>query len=73
MTLEEAEGFLFFLRDEMLKRFEYDANQVWAIPEIAFKDPSMGMLVRRWFNTTKPDMRKYIETRILQKVAEHVA
>lgn len=70
MTIEEAEEFLFFMRDEMLKRFEYDAQLVWRLPALALEDPNMSNLVYRWFYATKPDIRKYVEGRMLKRAEE---
>lgn len=70
MTLEEAEEFLFFMRDEMMKRFEYDVAIVWQIPDIALNEPAMGGLVRRWYETRSPDMRKSVETQMIKYVEE---
>jgi hypothetical protein len=68
MTLEEAEELLFFMRDEMLKEYSYNAEVVWGIPEKALIDPDMARLVGRWFYATKPDMRKYLEGRMISHV-----
>jgi len=70
MTLDEAEEFLFFLRDEMLKSYSYNAELVWKVPSLALETPEIGGLVRRWFYATRPDMRKYVETRIVAKAEE---
>jgi hypothetical protein len=68
MTLEEAEQFLFFVRDEMLKDSSYSAETVWMLPEIALLDVPTAKLVGRWYSTTKKDMRKYIETRLITHI-----
>lgn len=69
MTLLEAEGYLFFVRDEMLKDFSYDASVVWRLPTEALKDPRLAKLISRWLYATKKDMRKYIETRIISHLS----
>lgn len=69
MTLEEAEQFLFFMRDEMLKNPANTAELVWKMPNIALNDPVLARLVYRWYNATKVETRKYIEGRVISHVA----
>jgi hypothetical protein len=69
MTLEEAQEFLYFMRDEMLKTYSYDAELVWKFPEVALNNPGVSRLVGRWFYATNVDMRKYIEGRVLAEVS----
>ncbi len=70
MTLEEAEEFLFFLRDEMLKKFQYDAETVYRIPGIALNDKALGRLVRAWFETTQAEVRNNVEASMIKYVED---
>jgi hypothetical protein len=69
MTLDEAEEFLFFVRDSMLLNREYNSELVWKMPDMALNDPKLAKLVYRWYYTTKSDTRKYLEGRIISYVA----
>lgn len=70
MTPEQVDEYLFFLRDEMLRNFSYDASLVWCIPSIAIEDPGMSRLVYRWFYTTDPVSRKHFEGQMLSRISE---
>lgn len=68
MTFREFEELLFFVRDEMLKNPAYPAHAVYAIPTAALQNPRLNKLINRWFYVTKPDMRRYLENRIVTEL-----
>jgi hypothetical protein len=68
VTQDQADEFLFFLRDEMLKNYNYNAEVVWLIPKIALNDDKLSDLVYDWYYEVDNSVRKNVENRIINYV-----